>query len=229
MSGQKQQLKIRDLRNGNWYWMHKIVYQQYSKKIGPIGLALYNAYAFYANGGKCFPTQKTIAQQLNISTRTIQKFNKILQRNRLIKIESGKAKGTANRIYLLKVTSEKDSHPREDSSDSGAKILRSNKNNNNNTKLTRKDSNPNINYLIDFLKKQALLNQLDGSIKENRRYCWLCVKKFGSASNVEKLIKIAASSDFHSQNLTSFKYLYNHGVKIANEIRKKRNKITVIK
>jgi len=235
-----KKFKIRDLRNGDWYWIHKIIYKEYSSKIGATGLALYNAYAYYANKGECFPTQKTIAKKLNVSERTIQKFNKILEDNGLIKIESGKTKGTANEIYLLKVRCETDSYPSENSSHPGTKQIRTNKNNINKNKLTISLSkeregnaspfgNQDINFLISFLKKEVSLKKLDGSEKQNRRYCWLCLKKFGSRRTVENLIRIAVSSNFHFQNLTSFRYLYNHGVKIANELRGKRSKVAIIK
>jgi len=134
---QNKGFKIRDLRNGDWYWIHKIIYRKYSSKIGAIGLALYNAYAFYANKGECFPSQKTIAKKLNVSERTIQKFNRILEDTGLIKIESGKKRGKSNEIYLLKVGCEKDSYPSESPSHPPAKEIRTNNNNINNNKLTK--------------------------------------------------------------------------------------------
>jgi DNA-binding MarR family transcriptional regulator len=101
---QNKKLKVRDIRNGDWYWVPRSVYEDYGPKIGAIGLALYNAYASYArNKGSAFPSQKTIAKKLKISCQTIRKYNKILVENQLIKIESGKGKGKTNIVILLEV------------------------------------------------------------------------------------------------------------------------------
>jgi len=81
--------------------------------------------------------------------------------------------------------------------------------------------NSDINYLMEKFKEITELKKMDGSEKQNRRYCWLCIKKFNGKENVEKLLKIAVKFDFHKANLTSFKYLYYHGVKILNEFKEK--------
>jgi hypothetical protein len=237
----EKEIKIRDLRNGDWYWLHKVIYELYAEKIGAFGLALYNAYAFYANSGKCFPSQKKIANKLSISERTIQRLNRKLEEQKLILIESGREKGEANTIYLLKIEGgyDKKSHPCDRESHQGATLCRTNNNNSNNNKLITPLStergeksfpfgNQEINFLLFFLKEKMQIKKLDGPEKENRRYCWLCLKKFGKTETVCKLIEIAANSKFHSQNLTSFKYLYNHGVNIANEVRQKMNSVAII-
>ena len=41
MSNQEK-IEIRDLRNGDWYWVHKAVIQKYAQKVGAIGIAVYN-------------------------------------------------------------------------------------------------------------------------------------------------------------------------------------------
>jgi len=93
---------VRDLRNGNWYWIARVIYQEYSSKIGAIGLAVYNGYASYAFGEqKVFPSQSKIAEKLDISRQTLIKYNKILQQNGLIGIE--KQQGCSNIITLLRI------------------------------------------------------------------------------------------------------------------------------
>jgi len=79
--------------------------------------------------------------------------------------------------------------------------------------------NEDINYLLEKFKELTGLQKLDGSEKINRRYCWLCLKKFRNKENIEKLIKIALKDKFHQANLTSFKYLYYNGVKIFNQLK----------
>jgi len=97
-------IETRDIKDGDWYWIQRVVYEDYAQKIGVVGLALYNAYASYAiNKGFVFPSQKTISLKLKISIPTISKYNRILEKYGLIKIKSGKRAGVNNVIYLLKI------------------------------------------------------------------------------------------------------------------------------
>lgn len=79
--------------------------------------------------------------------------------------------------------------------------------------------NEDINYLMGKFRELTGLNKLDNSQKQNRRYCWLCLQKFGSKENTEALIGVAMQDKFHQANLTSFKYLYYNGVKILNQLK----------
>ncbi len=95
-------LQIRDQRNGNWYWISRNIYEQYTTKIGVIGLALYNAYASHAyDSQKVYPSQDFIIKRLGITKPTLIKYNKILVKYNLIKID--RKEGQSNRITLLKV------------------------------------------------------------------------------------------------------------------------------
>jgi hypothetical protein len=49
----QQTFEVRDLRNGYWYWIHKAVIQEYTQKIGAIGIAVYNLLASLANSTLC--------------------------------------------------------------------------------------------------------------------------------------------------------------------------------
>jgi len=96
--------RFRELEDGEWYWIPRRVFEDYTPKIGVIGLALYNAYSSYArNKGVAFPSLKTLAKKLGISTKTIIKYNKILEANGLIKIERRKGRRGSNLVTLLKV------------------------------------------------------------------------------------------------------------------------------
>lgn len=93
---------IRDQRNGDWYWISRIIYQEYISKIGVIGLSLYNAYASYSfSKQEVFPSQNTISKKLKISIPTLIKYNKRLVKYKLICIYE--QKGKVNIITLLKV------------------------------------------------------------------------------------------------------------------------------
>ena len=102
MEKEVSKFEVRDIRDSDWYWISRRVLEDFASKIGVIGLALYNAYASYARDkGVAFPSQKTISQKLGISIPTINKYNKVLQKNNLIRIEG--RKGKSNIIVLLKV------------------------------------------------------------------------------------------------------------------------------
>jgi DNA-binding Lrp family transcriptional regulator len=102
MEVQGQKIEVRNIEDGNWYWISRKVLEDFAPKIGVIGFALYSAYASYAgNKGVAFPSQRTLAKRLRISGKTIIKYNKKLQESGLIKIE--KRKGRSNLITLLKI------------------------------------------------------------------------------------------------------------------------------
>jgi DNA-binding Lrp family transcriptional regulator len=102
MEVQDQKIEVRNIEDGNWYWISRKVLEDFAPKIGVIGFALYSAYASYAgNKGVAFPSQRTLAKRLKISVKTIIKYNKKLQESGLIKIE--KRKGRSNLITLLKI------------------------------------------------------------------------------------------------------------------------------
>jgi DNA-binding transcriptional regulator YhcF (GntR family) len=104
MELENQKIEVRDIGDSDWYWIPRVVFEEYTPKIGVIGLALYNAYSSYARDkGVAFPSQRTLAEKLRLSIKTIIKYNRILEANGLIKIERKKGKGKTNLVTLLKV------------------------------------------------------------------------------------------------------------------------------
>jgi len=94
--------------------------------------------------------------------------------------------------------------------------------------------NQDINELILLLKEKNF-NLLDGSERENRRYCWVLLKKLGYDKDKEKakngvraIIEFAAQSNFHAKNATSFKYLYKHAAAIIRDYKKRSQDKKVI-
>jgi len=83
--------------------------------------------------------------------------------------------------------------------------------------------NEDINFLIKLFKERFGLPMLDGSDKQNRRYCWLTIKKFGGVDKVKFLINAAAENEFWSTKISSFIDLYYKGVRIINETRGNQN------
>lgn len=80
--------QIRELKNGEWYWVDKIIIQKYVPKIGIMGFVVYSFLASLADSNqKCFPSQKYIAEKLGCSRSTINKTIKVLAKYGIIKKE----------------------------------------------------------------------------------------------------------------------------------------------
>ena len=69
-----EKIKVRDLRNGDWYWINKVILDEYGEKLKPIGIAIYNCLAAHANQeGFCFPSHKHIANKIGASISSVQR------------------------------------------------------------------------------------------------------------------------------------------------------------
>lgn len=104
-------IQIRDLRDGDWYWIHKEVILRFGARLGPYGIAIYNVLALFAHSKTqaCYPSQQRIADTLGCSRRTVFLYLKKLEKLRLVKLER---KGRQGRIYIL-LRCAPDSHPKE--------------------------------------------------------------------------------------------------------------------
>lgn len=107
-----------------------------------------------------------------------------------------------------------------------------NDNNDNNEKNISKDigkpisyGNSSINECISYLENK-IGGSLDGSVKENRQYCYNLLRKLkkdypdiNEVENVKLLIDTAYQDRFHSRNITGFKYLYYNTQRIAQSFK----------
>jgi hypothetical protein len=86
--------KIRNLRNGHWYWINRAVLKRYGRILKSSGLAVYNILASYANSKSqtCFPTQKTIADRIGLCRETVNRKVKLLRENRLVRVKQVKGR-----------------------------------------------------------------------------------------------------------------------------------------
>lgn len=87
--------------------------------------------------------------------------------------------------------------------------------------ITKKKTfgNKDVNFLIEYLKEKLQLPMLDGSRKQNGKFCWLALKKFGGVDKVKMLIDVTAQDKFWSTKITSFQQLYYKGVQIISNLR----------
>jgi len=81
--------KIRNLRNGQWYWISRAVLKRYGPILKGSGLAVYNALASYANGRSqtCFPTQEAIAERTGLCRETVNRKIKLLRETGLLRVK----------------------------------------------------------------------------------------------------------------------------------------------
>jgi biotin operon repressor len=81
--------KIRNLRNGHWYWISRAVLKRYGPILKSSGLAVYNVLASYANAKSqtCFPAQKAIADRTGLCRETVNRKIRLLRKIGLVKVK----------------------------------------------------------------------------------------------------------------------------------------------
>ena len=93
---------------------------------------------------------------------------------------------------------------------------------------------PEINKITVFLKEK-LGGSLDGTIKSNRQYANLLLKRTkkdypdkDASDIVCRIIDIAMQDQFHSKNSTNFRYIFYNFQKILQSFKGKKNNIVAI-
>lgn len=80
--------QARELKGGEWYWIHRAVIQDHAADIGTMGIAVYNVLASMADSNQeCFPSQQYIADCLGYSRATVNRAIKVLLKHGLIGVE----------------------------------------------------------------------------------------------------------------------------------------------
>jgi DNA-binding transcriptional regulator YhcF (GntR family) len=155
MKLENRTIEVRNIEDSEWYWIPRIVFENYTPKIGVIGLALYNAYSSYARDkGVAFPSQKTLAEKLRLSIKTIIKYNKILEANGLIKIE--RRRGRTNLVTLLKIGDVKQVHtPPVTDSVEVVKEVQTKENNMKENTIEVDDRKSSIKEIFDYFKNRV--------------------------------------------------------------------------
>jgi DNA-binding MarR family transcriptional regulator len=151
MKKEFSKFEVRDIRDSDWYWISRVVLEDFAPKIGVVGLALYNVYASYAREkGLAYPSQERIAKTLKISIPTLIKYNKVLEENGLIRIKRRKREGKTNIVYLLKLF-------KEGSKPSLAKGIKEFKTKENNTKENTKvdDKESSVLDVFEYFKNKV--------------------------------------------------------------------------
>jgi len=96
-----EKIKVRDVRNGDWYWVSKVLLDEYGDRLKPIGIAIYNCLAAHANQeGFCFPSHGYIAKKIGASISSVQRGIRELIKLQIIRKSR---KRYHNIYYLLKL------------------------------------------------------------------------------------------------------------------------------
>lgn len=102
-----EQNELRNFNDGEWCWINKLVIQEYTSKVGPIGITVYCFLASMVDSEqKCFPSQKYIAENLGCSRATVSRTLKRLESNKLIRIEKRNRYHCAYQLSRVSITDE---------------------------------------------------------------------------------------------------------------------------
>ena len=103
----EQNSEARNFNDGEWCWINKPVIQEYTSKVGPIGITVYCFLASMVDSEqKCFPSQKYIAEKLGCSRATVSRTLKRLESNGLIRIEKRNRYHCAYQLSRVSITDE---------------------------------------------------------------------------------------------------------------------------
>jgi len=139
-----KKIEIRDLRNGGWYWIDKAVINNFTPKVGAVGIAVYSFLASLADSSQsCFPSQKYIANSLGYSRATVNKSIKLLEKCGLIKIDKRSRYHCVYKLLKVRCKASKTQMSSERNSDV-------NQVNTNNNKLTKINNNIDSKNFLNF-------------------------------------------------------------------------------
>lgn len=238
-------IKIRDIRKKEFFVVDDEYLNGFAKHFDSTTSLVYICLCRHVDKDQiAFPSHTYMAKKLGISRRTVSKKVKILEENNLIKRKKIRRKNGRwlNTTYTLldksqwKKPWEKSSHgkamgnkrhshgknfPTKDTHKKDTHILVG-------VPTNKKEfGNPQINETISYFKKTMKLPALDDSIKKNRQYAHLLLKKFNGIDGVKKLIDYASEDDFWQNKLTSLVKLYYKGVQIISKRRDNGKKAAI--
>jgi len=178
---QEHLFKARDKRKKGWFWMDNNYLNGYGKIFGAIGVAIYVSLCRHANNEnqKCFPAQKTIAEELKITDRTVRKYLVLFQKYHIISISKErniKTKKWINNVYTLLDKEEwlkpeeivSDGKPEENNDNSQRKITteaRGTQRPINNTNINNTNNNNTNNNMQLQATAGKVINSLIGKFK----------------------------------------------------------------
>ncbi len=104
MGKDQDQMQVRDRRGPERYFIDNIFMRGgWAAAVGPYGIAVYDCLALHADADNqdAWPSRATIGRLTGMSSKTAGNKMIELAKHNIIKVESGKAKGRPNTVYLL--------------------------------------------------------------------------------------------------------------------------------
>ena len=102
---EKRGFQIRNRRNKGWFYLDNDYLNGYARFFGAIGTAIYVSLCRHADSDqKSFPSQRLIAEELNISERTVRNYLKRFEEYHIILREKERHERTKrwlNTVYYL--------------------------------------------------------------------------------------------------------------------------------
>jgi len=188
--------------------------------------------------GQFITGREKLSQESHISQGTVERILKYLENEQQIKQE------TNNKFRIITIVNWEKYQINGQQTDSKTDNQRTTNgqqtDTNNNDKNVKNDKNTiakaivklpvskenlDVTAVYEYLKKQ-LNGTPDGSQIQNRRFATLLLNRFkkdypnkNPVELIEKLIEYGLKDEFHSKNITSFKYLYYNAQKIIQSIK----------
>lgn len=242
--------EVRDKRAKERFYLDDLYLNGYAKLCGIYATGVYLSLCRHSNlEQKCWPSIRKIAEELAVSEKQVGRAIKILESYKIISKERIGKKAT-NRYWLLNksewtdspiseqttspITTDSQSYHQGTVSPFHSKVTH--KKETHSKVLPKgkgKTPSPEINHLIKFLEDK-LQGSLDGSQKENRRYCYLLLNRVkkdypdkDTIKGIETLILAGLRDSFHGKNCTNFKYLFYNAQKIVQSFRGRTNKVVL--
>jgi Fe2+ or Zn2+ uptake regulation protein len=92
----------RTIKDGNFHWVNNAILDEYGQRLGPYGLAVYQALCRHANNKsqECWPSKALLARETGMSFRSVRNALLRLEELGLIVIIPGGGEGNTN-TYIL--------------------------------------------------------------------------------------------------------------------------------
>lgn len=148
------------MRHGEWYWVNKVVIQEYAKRLGQLATSVYHFLASMADENQsCYPSQKYIAERIGCSRVSVNRAVGRLVENRLISMWKTPGKSTMYHLLPVRMLNN-DTHL---SNKSTHAVLKMSTNNN---KGTRNKNNKIVGVNDSYTPKKESDNEADLKAKE---------------------------------------------------------------
>jgi hypothetical protein len=100
------QMQVRDGRPKNFFWCDNIVIDKYARQLGPYALSVYMAMLRHADNRtqSCFPSLKTLAEELGMGKDSVIKAIGALKKAKLISVKHrlSKAGDATSNLYFIR-------------------------------------------------------------------------------------------------------------------------------